>query len=234
MARLRATAAIAALLVFGAIIVTTMPSRSVGSNGFVGAMWLLLGPLAFATLEVVRGRPWGRWLALGAAVAVLPWAIVLTSTPFIPSVLPIAALAASLTLLGALTGRTAADRYEGQDRTPLISWTIICNIASILVLYLFIGAYDYAVDWHVGVTGGLLVGLLWGVTRLAGGKTIGILVVGLCCALLIPAGAYFVAREAAYVGEALLLGSVFLPGVLTAAGCLFMFGGSIWQILRRE
>lgn len=232
MAMVRKSAPIAALLAFGALIVTTMPPRSVGSHGFEGAMWILLGPLAFTVVEVWRGRPWGRWLALGAAVAVLPWAVVLTSTPFVPSALPITALAASLTLLATLTGRTAADRYEGSDRTPLISWTIICNVASILVLYLFIGAYDYAVDWHVGITGGLLVGLLWGVTRLAGGRTIGILVVGLCCALLLPAGAFFVAREATYVGEALLLGAAFLPGMLTAAACLIVFGRPMWRILR--
>ena len=172
MAMVRKTAAIAALLVFGVLIVTTVPLRSIdGPRGFAGALWLLLGPLAFSILEVWRGRPWGRWLALGAAVAMLPWAIVLTATPFVPSAPPIAALAASLTLLGALTGRTVAGRFEGPARNPLISWTIICNIASILVLYLFIGAYDYTVDWHVGITGGLMVGLLWGVTRLARGKT---------------------------------------------------------------
>jgi hypothetical protein len=220
-------------MVFAGLIVRAVaPGSPLTQGRFETAMWLLLVPLGFTTLAVARDRAWGRWLALGAAVAVLPWAAVLTATPAMDSGPPAAALFACLVLLISLTGRSTAEHFEGPDRIPLISWTIICNVASILVLYLFVAAYDYGVGWHAGITGTLLLVLLLGILRLAAGKTVGIIVVALSCVLLLPAGSYFVASEAAHAGEAFLLAAVFLPGILTAAACIAMFGRPIWQMLR--
>jgi hypothetical protein len=43
----------------------------------------------------------------------------------------------------------------------------------------------------------------------------------------VPAGWYFVWREAGSLGEAVLFGVVFLPGVLTAWASLIAFGRPI-------
>jgi hypothetical protein len=229
----RKVASVAALLVFAGLIVRAVnPGSPLTQGRFETSMWFLMVPLGLTALGVFRERAWGRWLALGAAVAVLPWAAVLTATPFMARAAPVAALVACLVLLVSLTGPTVAERFEGPDRIPLISWTIICNVASVLVLYLFVGAYDYPVGWHAGVTGALLLALILGTLRLAAGKTLGLLVVGLCAALLVPTGSYFVAREAVHAGEAFLLVAVFLPGILTAAACIARFGRPIWQVLR--
>lgn len=229
----RKLVAIVALAVFALLLVNAVTPGSPLTHGrFEIAMWLLLVPLTLTAVGVFRERAWGRWMALGAAVAVLPWAAVLTATPYLSAAGPGAALIASAVLLLTLNGRRMAERFEGSDRIPLVSWTIICNIASVLVLYLFVAAYDYGVGWHAGVTGALLLGLLGGVLRLAAGKTIGILAVAACCVALVPAVGHFAATEAVHAGEMFLLAAVFLPGLLTGAACVLKFGGPILRLLR--
>ena len=233
MSRIRRIAAIIALAVYGHLILqAAVPGPPLGPGRFETAMLLMLVPLAGAAAGVWTVRAWGRWLALGGAVAVLPWAAVLTATPYLDNGPAITALAASLVLLLALGDRGTARRYEGCGRIPLVSWTIVTNIASILVLYLFASAYDYSMGWHFAATLALLAGLLLGVTRLAAGKTVGILAVAICCLLLIPATGLFVAREAVHAGEVFLLAAAFLPGILTAAACVAVYGGPIWRFLR--
>jgi len=235
------------LLTLGELIITQASFTASGSNRFAATLWLLLIPLATTIAGVLLERRWGRWLALAGAVAVLPWALVLTVAPLGLPILPQSvALAAAIVVLASLTGKTVAGRYETPSRAgstssragstskrmTLVTWTIVCNVASILMLYLFVGAYDYGVQWHLEMTATLLAGLLLGVLLLARDKTIGIVLVGLCCILLLPAGAYFVSREARYAGETVLLALAFLPGIVTGWACLLAFGRPMWRFLR--
>lgn len=230
MIRARKTAAVAGLLAIGALIVTQTSIAPREPTRFAAAMWLLLVPLAATICGVWLEAAWGRWLALAGAVAVLPWALVLTVAPLGFPILPQGvALAAALLILVSLTGRTMAGRY---GRMTLVSWTIVCNIASLLVLYLFVGAYEYRVGWHLGITAALLAGLLLGVLLLARDKTAGIVLVALCCILLLPAGGYFISREATYTGEGVLLALGLLPGMVTGWACLLAFGRPMWRFLR--
>lgn len=150
------------------------------------------------------------------------------------------AVGASLVLLLSLSGRGMYERYEGGSksvdwsgpRMTLVRWTIICNLASVLAFYLFVVAYDYRIEWHILIPASLLLGLILGVLLLARQKTLGVLLIAICCGCFVPAGGYFVWKEASYAGEAILFGAVFLPSVFTGWASLFAFGKPMWRYLR--
>ena len=232
-----------ALLALGGLIVMT-PSRGMAeSNGQLGiAVRPLLLPLAVTMVGVVRGRYWSRWVALAAALAVLPWATILVLTPGDPGFTTRAAIAlvASLLLLLSLLGRPMFDRYEGSarhvdwsgHRMSLVRWTIVFNLASLLNLYLFIAGYRYRVEWHIVIPAMVLVGLTFGLLLLQRQKTVGLLVVALSGLLFLPAGGYFVWKEATYAGEATLFAVLFLPGILAAGATLLAFAGPMYRYFR--
>ncbi len=236
--------AVAALLALGGLIVVSPRNGgSMGSDRFIIAMWALLAPLGLTVAGLLRHAYWSRWLAIAGGIAVLPWAAALTLTPGpgIPAARVTIALVASLVLIASLTGRSMSDRFERDGllertdrRATLIRWTIICNVASILVLYLFVAVYEARVAWHVLIPGALLAGLVLGVLALARGRTAGLLGVASCCVLFVPAGGYFISQEARYAGEAVLFILLFAPGVLTGWASLFAFGGPIRAYLRGD
>lgn len=239
MIMLRKSGAVAALLLLATLIVTTVERGPLGADAFAIAMWLLLAPLGLSAIGLIREKPAARWLAMGGAVAVIPWSSVLVATPGFPRGAPEVALGASIGLLVCLGGRTMGARYTpsrlreaDSRRRSLIGATIVCNIASILVLYLFVAAYDFRVGWYAGATAVLLIGLLASVLALARGKTAGVLGVVIGCLFLIPSATVFVAHEAAHAGEGLLLMGVLLPGILTSLACAIAFGGPIWRYAR--
>lgn len=114
----------------------------------------------------------------------------------------------------------------------LVRWTIILNIASVIGLSLFVAVYRYTIEWHVAIPAILLLGLVTGVSLLARQKTIGLLLVGAACILFLPAGSFFVWKEAAYTGEVFLFAAAFLPGIGAGWACLFAFGKPIWNTLK--
>lgn len=240
---LRKALAVAALVTLGALIVTANPRAPHGGyEKLAVAMWLLLVPLVITIGGIIREAYWARWLALAAGVAVLPWAgaILLGPRYGMPVLRPTLALGAALLLLSSLPGRSMFERYEARARTAdwsaqrmtLVRWTIVFNIASVLALYIFVAAYDYRIDWHLAIPASLLIGLLVGVILLAHQRTIGLLLIALCCLCFVPAGGYFVWQEASYAGEAILFAVVFLPGVLSGWATLLAFSGAIWRYLR--
>jgi hypothetical protein len=241
--RLRTGVAITALATLGGLIVASRTSgQPVSNDRFVVAMWVLLAPLLITMIGLVCGAYWSRWLGVAAGIAVLPWASVfaLAGGLGVPIMRSRVALAASVLVILSLLGRGMFERFEGRaarvdwggHRMTLVRWTIICNIASILALYLFVAVYDARIAWHFMIPALLLLGLVLGVFALAHGKTAGLLAVALCCILFVPAGGYFVWQEARYAGEAILFIIVFLPGVLTGWASLFSFGGPIRRYLR--
>ncbi len=126
-----------------------------------------------------------------------------------------------------LPGRAMFERYEGKakmdwsgPRMGLVRWTIILNIASALGLSLFVALYRYTIEWHVAIPAVLLLGLVV------------LLLVAVSCVLFVPAGTYFVWKEASYTGEVYLFAASFLPGVIAGWACLFAFGKPIWNALR--
>lgn len=242
-ARVRKTLALVALLALGTLIVMTPSRNGVESNGQVGvAVRVLLLPLAVTVVGLARGQYWSRWVALAIALAVLPWATVLALTSGEGDFRTRAAIAliASLLLLLSLLGRSMYDRYEGTARQvdwsgrrmSLVRWTIVFNLASLLNLYLFISVYRYRVEWHAVIPALVLGGLILGLWLLARQKTVGILVVGLSGLLFLPAGAYFVWKEATYPGESILFAALFLPGILAAGTTVLAFGGSMYRYFR--
>ena len=241
MVRLRKLVAILALVALGGLIVTLERGAYGVNPRLVIVTRVLLAPLVITALGLALEKFWSRWLALAGAVAVLPWAVVLTFG--LPKGAPLAqqsiALGAALVLLASLTGRAMFERYEGRSkmewsgpRMGLVRWTIILNIASVLGLALFVSLYRYAIEWHVAIPAVLLLGLLLGVLLLATQKTIGLLLVAVSCVLFVPAGIYFVWREASHTGEMYLFAAAFLPGVIAGWACLVMFGRPIWRVLR--
>jgi hypothetical protein len=180
-------------------------------------------------------------LALAGAVAVLPWAVVLTFglPDGVPLMQQTVALIASLLLLATLPGRAMFERFEGKaamdwsgPRMTLVRWTIILNMASALGLSLFVALYRYSIEWHVAIPAVLLLGLLVGVLLLARQRTLGLLLVMVSCLLFVPAGTYFVWREASHTGEVYLFAASFLPGIAAGWACLFAFGRPIWNAVR--
>jgi hypothetical protein len=243
MIQVRKAVAVLALAALGVLILRLDPRDPGGSLDRTGAaVWVLLAPLLITMAGLLRERYWSRWLALAAGIAVLPWAFVLVVAPgFGMDMCPQQmALGASALLLLSLVGRTMFERYEGRAdqadwagrRMTLVRWTIICNVASVLALYLFVAAYDYRAEWHLLVPALLLVVLLLGLLMLAHQRTAGILLVALCCVLLLPAGAYFVATEARTSGEGILFAAIFLPGILTGWATLLVFGKPMLRYLR--
>jgi hypothetical protein len=232
---------LAALATLGGLIVTSSPSGPGGDDRLLTAMWLLLVPLTITIGGLAGEAYWSRWLALAAGVAVLPWGTALALTPTYghPALPRLMLLAASLFLLVSLTGRSMFARYEGRaggtawsgPLMGLVRWTIICNVASVLSLYLFVVAYDYELAWQFAILATLFGGLVAGVLLLAKGRTVGILLVALCSVCFVPVGSLFVWQEATYPGEALLFAAIFLPGVVTAWASLVAFGRPILRFL---
>jgi hypothetical protein len=238
MTLIRKTIALLSLAAFGGLILTLERGYYGVNPRFVLVAYALLLPLALTMLGLVLGKVWGRWLALAGAVAVLPWAAVLTFglPPGVPLTQQVIALVASLLLLLSLPGRAMFEHFEGRTqrdwsgpRMALVRWTIILNIASAIGLLLFVAVYRYAIEWHVAIPGVLLLGLVAGVSLLARQMTVGLLLVAFSCVLFVPAGTYFVWREASYTGEVYLFAAVFLPGVMAGWACLFVFGRPIWR-----
>ncbi len=245
MVGLRKAVAIVALLALGALVLAAPPRDPGGSyRRAVVAMWPLLLPLGLTAVGLALDRYWARWLGIAAGVAVLPWALAFTLGPTYgqPRTRQSIALAAAVALIVALVGSRMFDRYEGRTtglrwrgpRMALVRWTVICNVASALVLYLFVAAYDFRIEWHFGLLGALLLGTVVGVLLLARQRTLGLILLGGCCMVLVPAGAWFVSREATYAGEAVLFGLAFAPAVITGWASLFVFGPPIWRSLRAD
>jgi hypothetical protein len=238
---LRKVLAILALVALGGLIVTLERGAYGVDPRLVFATRLLLVPLGVTIAGLALGRYWSRWLALAGAFAVLPWAVVLTFG--LPSGAPLGqqtiALVASFVLLASLLGRTMFDHCEGRSgrdwsgpRMGLVRWTIILNIASALGLFLFVAVYRYAIEWHVVIPAVLLAGLLAGVLLLARQKTLGLLLVAVCSVLFVPAGTFFVWKEASHTGEVYVFAAAFVPGIAAGWACLFAFGKPLWQALR--
>ena len=235
---IRKTLAIAALVMLGMLIVAASPDGP-GSVRVDRTLWLFLVPILGTICGLVLNLPWSRWLGLAAGIAVLPWAAALALGPSYGSPLfPRAALlASSLALLASLTGKQMFGRYEGRARSAdwsgarmtLARWTIICNVASVLALFLFVTAYDYGIRWHFMALLTLLGGLAIGVLLLATGRTAGLMLVALCSLCFAPIGIHFVLQEAVFYGEAILFAAIFLPGILTALASAFTFGRPIWR-----
>jgi hypothetical protein len=237
----RQTIAILALLSLVGLIVTLERGSYGVDPRLVVATRLLLIPLGLTILGLALEKFWSRWLALAGAIAVFPWALVLTfglprGAPLMQQTI---ALVASLVLLVSLSGRAMFERYEGNSATDwngprmgLVRWTIILNLASALGLFLFVVVYRYAIEWHVAIPAVLLAGLVVGVLLLARQKTAGLLLVALSCVLFVPAGAFFVWKEASHTGEIYLFAAAFLPGIIAGWACLFAFGRPMWRVLR--
>lgn len=202
----------------------------------------LLLPLLATIAGILAGWPWSRWLGLSAAIAVLPWAVAFVSGQSygVPQTRPWIVLLAASALIAALTGRVAFAHFEGRaagadwrgPRMALVRWTVICNVAAVLNLYVFATAYAPAAVWHSLIPGGLALGLVLGVWLLAQQKTLGLLVLAPCCLLLPPASLYFVLQQPVSGAERILFGALFLPGWLTAATTLASFAGPLRRYVR--
>jgi peptidoglycan/LPS O-acetylase OafA/YrhL len=243
MVLLRKVVAVGALLALAGLI-WTLERGSYGVNPrLVIATRVLLFPLGVAITGVLLEQYWGRWLALAAALVVLPWALVLTFglPPGVPLRQQTIALIASGLLLLTLSGRVMFERYEGRAATDwtglrmgLVRWTIILNMASAAALFLFVALYRYTIEWHVVLPAVLLVALVAGVLMLTRQKTLGLVLVALACVLFVPAAAFFVWMESSYAGGVRIFAMSFIPGVVAGWACLFAFGRPIWRTLRTD
>jgi hypothetical protein len=241
MVMIRKVVAILALVGLGGLMLT-LDRGAYGVNPRLLVFTrVMLVPLVLTVIGLAMEQIWSRWLALAAAVAVLPWAVVLTFglPDGVPLMQQTIALVASLLLLGSLPGRAMFERFEGKakmdwsgPRMMLVRWTIILNIASALGLSLFVVLYRYSIEWHVTIPAVLLLGLVFGVLLLATQKTIGLLLVMVSCVLFVPVGAYFVWKEASHTGEVYPFAASFLPGVIAGWACLFAFGTPLWRAVR--
>jgi hypothetical protein len=238
---IRKLTALLSLAALGGLILTLERGFYGVNPRFVTVAYSLLVPLGLTVIGLLLEKAWARWLALAGAIAVLPWAVVLTFG--LPRGAPLLqqgiALAAALLLLLSLSGPAMFERYEGKAemdwcgaRMNLVRWTIILNLASAMGLLLFVAVYRYVIQWHVAIPAILLLGLVVGVLLLARQKTGGLLLVALSCLLFLPAGVFFVWREASHTGEVYLFAAMFLPGVVAGWACLFSFGKPIWRALR--
>ena len=144
---LRKVIAIGALLALGGLIVTLERGAYGVNPGLVVATRVLLLPLGVTIVGLALEKHWGRWMALAAAVAVLPWAAYLTFglPPGVPLMQQSVALVASALLLVTLLGRSMFERYEGRaptdwsgPRMGLVRWTLILNLASAVGLLVFV------------------------------------------------------------------------------------------------
>jgi hypothetical protein len=236
MTRLRSALAVFALATLGMLVLLLAPRAGDGPPGSerLGiAIFLMLLPLGWALVGLVLRRPAGRWLGLAVGIAVLPPSYGAATWP------GRVALAASITLLLALTGRGMFEAHEGRlevdwsgVRMGVLRWTIIFNAASAFALYLFVMAYDANLGGFVAVGAWLLLGLVLGVWLLAHQKTIGLLILATCCVAFLPLGIMFMEREAHSPEEAWLLVAVFLPGVVMGWASLVAFGRPMLRFLR--
>lgn len=240
--RVRKALALVALASMGLLIVTVQARLPDGSyDRSTVAFKVLLVPLVVTVLAFARELPWSRWPALAAGIAVLPWGAVFLWGPNYGAGTSraLVAVLSSLVLIVGLSGSAMVSHYEGRSRDMdwldrrmgLVSWTIACNIASILSLYVFVFAYRPSTVWVAIIPALLLIGLVVGVLLLARQKTIGLLLVGGCCLAFVPAGGSFVLREARWAGEAILFAVVFAPGVVTGWASLVVFGRPVWRHL---
>ncbi len=242
MNKIRKALALAALVTLGGLIVLSdVTNAAGGQDRWVASFWGFLPLLLVTMVGIVIGGAWARWLGIAGGIAVLPWAVALLLRPYgLSTVRPAIALAAALILIASLAGRSMFEAFEGRATRvdwrgrgmSLIRWTIICNLASILALYLFVVAVQYRIAWHLAIPAATLVGLVTGVLLLAYQKTGGLLLVALCCLAFVPAGAYFVHHEARSHEEAVLFAVVFLPGVRLGWASLLRFGRPIVRYLR--
>ena len=243
MIQLRKVVAVGALLALAGLI-WTLERGSYGVNPrLVIATRVLLIPLGAAIVGLALEKYWGRWMALAAAVVVLPWAVFLTFglPPGVPMMQQTIALVASALLLATLSGRAMFERYEGRSATDwsgprmgLVRWTIILNISSAVALFLFVAVYRYTIEWYVAFPAVLIVALMAGVLLLARQKTLGLVLVALSCVLFVPAAVLFVWKESTYAGGVRVFAMSFIPGVLAGWACLFAFGGPVRRALRSD
>jgi hypothetical protein len=236
--------AVVALVALGclALLLTTRSTGGPPGGERLGfAIVLLLLPLGWAIVGLLMRRAAGRWLGLAVGIAVLPWAAAFVLGPSYgkPTWPQWVAMAASLTLLVALTGRTMFEAHEGRSevdwsgaRMGLLRWTLVFNTASAFSLFLFVMAYDADFGSFLALGAWLLLGLVLGVWLLAHQKTVGLLVLAFCCVAYLPLGALFLSREPHSTPEAWLLVAVFLPGVLTGWASLIAFGRPLLRFLR--
>ncbi|MCG8469594.1 MAG: hypothetical protein MJB57_15545 [Gemmatimonadetes bacterium] len=240
MLRLRKAGAALGLLALAGLIVTVdLKTPSGRWDSFGVSTWLLLLPLGFALCGALRERAWGRWLGLGAALAVLPWALILTIVPLGLPVLPSAiALAAAVLIMVSLLPRGSSpgapwERSAGDPKErALVGATIVCGIAALPILFLFVGQGVGRPHASGVLPAGLLIILAVGVTLLARGKTLGVLVMAIGALALVPAGVAFFTGRSVHPGEAMLLAPTFLPAIALGLGCALVFARPMWRFLR--
>ena len=118
---IRKILALLSLAALGGLILTLERGYYGVNPRLVTVAYLLLVPLGFTMIGLLRNREWARWMALAGAVAVLPWAVVLTFglPDGVPLIQQTIALIACLLLLLSLTGRAMFERKRsGAVRQP--------------------------------------------------------------------------------------------------------------------
>ncbi len=233
----RKTIAVGSLLTLGGLAATVSGPSYSGQGDLRLAFLPLLLPLGLTVFGVIASKAWARWLALASAIALLPWALAIVAEDGfrIRQIEPWLVLGASVLLLITLTGRATYDDFEGRDpterwagrRMALIRWTVICNVAAVLNLWTFATAYTPAAAWHTLIPGLSAVGLVLGAGFLARQKTVGLLILAVCCVAFPPAASYFVSEQSTGAAEKLLFVFLFLPGWTTAVASLVSFAGPI-------
>lgn len=226
----RTLLALVALALLAGIVVTFRPSGlPIGREASTIAVRMLLIPLGLAAVGLMRRASWGEVTGLSIALAVLPWAFVLTVTPSLgaPITRQTIALAAAVLLLVALVRPSAGGRSEAWIR-----WCLVLNLASIFHLYMFVTAYRFGASWQLVVLGSLLAALVVGVGLLARQKTIGLLLLAASALLLVPGAALFVGAEARSPHEAVFFWLLFAPGILAAVGSVLVLGRPLISVIR--
>ena len=236
---LRIGIAVASLLGFAILIL--MAGSGGGPQSDSRVIWAaraLLFPIAVIAVAIVGRQYWARWLGLGAGVGVLPWAAVLSwSAP--NDWRPRMALGLSTILILSLLGRAMFEVFEGRARRlswqdpalALVRWAIIFNLASVVSLYMFAVAYRPLVNWHVAIPATFLAVLVSGTWLLGMQKTAGLLLVGLGCVGLVPAGTYFVLSELGRDPRALLWVVLLGPGIVLGCALLVAYGRPVLRQL---
>lgn len=236
---LRTWVAVAALIVYGALI-TLIPNGPVAPNGdLAAALQPLLLPLGATIVGLLAGAEWGRTFALASGIAVAPWATVLAVSSPVGTVGPAgwltlgATAAVILALAGpAMTRAFAGDAPTRGRRRALIRWAIVLNLASVLSLYLFVMVVDARVDWHQPALAAILAPMLLGALALARGRTVGLLLLAAGSLAFVPVGIHFAVSEATHSGEMALFVVLFLPGVLATFAVLAAFLRPMARLLR--
>ena len=236
-AGVRKSIATAALAVMLALLVTALVTAPPFHST---SRWILVLPLVISIAGILTARAWGRWLGLAIAVAVLPWTLVLSLDPTLPSIRGFTTLACVLALFATLSGQTMILHFEGRQtaidwtgpRMRWLRWAIICNLASVLALLLFVLLYDAAFDWHLPVFTALIAGLVTGTLLLARQLTAGLLLVWLCALAILPVLALFIRAAGADPAENILLVANLAPGIITGWATAFVFGRPLWRFLR--